>query len=161
VCAQGLCNGAQGVVTDIVYNGKDTAPSLPLFIMVKFDSYKGVCPEGMDAIPIPAMPIFWEDSHSGKFGYIRKGFPLVLGFASTIHKTQGLTMDKMVLDHCNSTFVSHAMLFVALSRVRCLNDIVLLSSFSEEFISNLQSSDGDNVILREDTRLNSLANLIE
>jgi ATP-dependent DNA helicase PIF1 len=51
-------------------------------------------------------------------------FPLRLGWAITIHKGQGQTFDKAVIDFGSGTFVSgHA--YVALSRCRTLDGIVL------------------------------------
>lgn len=44
--------------------------------------------------------------------------PLRLAYASTVHKTQGLTLDRIQIDPSNAFFGSPSMAYVALSRVR-------------------------------------------
>uniref|UniRef100_A0A1X7V7X5 OTU domain-containing protein n=1 Tax=Amphimedon queenslandica TaxID=400682 RepID=A0A1X7V7X5_AMPQE len=56
----------------------------------------------------------------------RKQFPLILSYAITIHKCQGLSLDTAIIDLSTDVF-GDGMANVALSRVRTLNGLHLLS----------------------------------
>jgi len=62
--------------------------------------------------------------------YNRKQFPLMLSWAYTIHKSQGKTLDEVVID-LGTTEKCSGMTLVGLSRVRKLRHL-LLRPFSYE-----------------------------
>ncbi len=91
------------------------------------------CPDDEEAIEVG--PAEWEnrkfelnetskkieESITGKF----KQFPLKLAWAMTIHKSQGLTFERVVIDAADA--FAHGQVYVALSRCRSFEGIVLRS----------------------------------
>jgi ATP-dependent exoDNAse (exonuclease V) alpha subunit len=54
--------------------------------------------------------------------------PIVLAFAITVHKSQGLTLDKAVLDLSEKDFVA-GLSYVGVSRMKTLNGIMFRTDF--------------------------------
>jgi ATP-dependent exoDNAse (exonuclease V) alpha subunit len=52
----------------------------------------------------------------------RKQFPLILAFAVTVHKCQGLSLDCAIMDLSKQVFCA-GMVYVALSRVRQMDEV--------------------------------------
>ena len=119
----GLVNGAMGTVKAICYRSGGP-PDLPLAVMVKFDHYTG--PTLHDGT-VSIIPIRRTWSNSG-MQCSRLQLPLKLAWAVTIHKSQGLTLDKVVIDVRKKEF-SCRLTFEACSRVRKLTDLLFSPPF--------------------------------
>ena len=92
LCVQnGLYNGATGTVVDIIYSNGCTNDTLPDVVMVEFPKYSG--PAFLDDSPkiVPIFAIERRIDCSCK-GCTRKQIPLRLGWATTIHRCQGMTI---------------------------------------------------------------------
>ena len=77
------------------------------------------------------------------FYVYRKQFPLILAYAVTIHKCQGLSLNNAIIDLSNKVF-SPGLAYVALSRVRSLEGLyhpssIMVSNSSLEEINRLRS----------------------
>jgi len=94
--------------------------------------------------PIPVDKVAWdntkyhlnkstkeiEETIAGQFIQ----YPLKLAWAITIHKSQGLTFEKAIID-ANASF-AHGQVYVALSRCKSLEGMVLSSQIQEHSIKN-------------------------
>ncbi|MBR6127081.1 AAA family ATPase, partial [bacterium] len=137
---RGLINGSCGTITEF---GEST-------ISVKFDN-------GIIA-PIPKHT--FEYYYHDKIAAERTQFPLKLAYGITIHKSQGMTLDKLVVD-CSRIF-ERGQAYVAMSRVKTLEGLYL-KSFSKEnvmadskvvdFYSNLQETETTAPINQLDLKL--------
>ncbi len=122
-------NGSIGRVVDIVKN-KESAQDL---ILVELNDG-----EVVDVLPYEWMMYeFYYDKRTrmiqsdvvGKFTQ----YPIKLAWAVTIHKSQGLTFDRVIIDIGRGTF-SHGQLYVALSRCTSLEGIILKSPILKKHI---------------------------
>lgn len=115
----GLCNGASGTIQHFLYSANHRPPDLPIAILVDFDNYSGPAflSDHPQWIPIPPLTFEWE---SNGRQLSRQQFPLQLRYAITIHKSQGQTLDKAVID-IGKQELAAGCTFVALSRLRSLN----------------------------------------
>jgi ATP-dependent DNA helicase PIF1 len=117
---KGLVNGCKGIIKAICYQGVSCPPQLPEAVMVEFPHYTG--PTIAGCVPIVPRQFTWQE----KAGNVccRRQFPLQLAWAITVHKSQGLTLDKIVVDLGNNEFQA-GLSYVALSRVRKLEDLAI------------------------------------
>jgi hypothetical protein len=120
----GLVNGAQGTVQYIVFSEGAGPPinSLPALLVCHFPAYKGPSyrPELGDRL-VPIYPVRRE-YNEGKFRYARISEPLMLGYSITIHKSQGVTMPRIMINLGSREFAC-GLTYTAVSRVRSLKDL--------------------------------------
>ncbi len=94
------------------------------------------------------------NAETGKLEEVETGsyrqFPLSLGYAMTIHKAQGKTLDAVVVDISRGAF-AHGQTYVALSRTRRAADMHLANPlrdrdiiFDERVLEFVNSREGGN-----------------
>ena len=104
--------------------------------MVKFDSYCGPAFHENGSIPITPLCHTWI-TNGISCSHLK--IPLKLAWAITIHKSQGLTLDRAAIDVGKKEF-STGLTFVACSRVRKISDFVFINPFDYSRLSNLSKS---------------------
>jgi hypothetical protein len=143
----GLVNGAIGTVTGFQWGV--TEGEMPVAVMVKFEDPRvgrmASRNMGLDPGPADNLQVVTLHASTAKFNgkqgtqWERKQFPLSLCWATTIHKVQGLSMDKAVLDLGDSIWAP-GQAYVALSRLRTLEG-VLITKFNPDSVTSKFSSD--------------------
>lgn len=117
ICTEaGLVNGSRGIVKKITPEG------LPVVLFA--NGVKGVIG-----------PYSWP-TRVGKDGYVvYKQIPLRLGWAVTIHKSQGMTLDYIQID-LGSTIFTDGQAYVALSRAKSLEGVTITEFSPDSFRVN-------------------------
>ncbi len=147
----GLVNGANGTIRDILFDAGDT---LPYCILIEFDNYSG--PKFFDKndprqnwIPINPISIY-----NPVFSCSRKQYAIRLAYALTKHKSQGQTLDKVVID-LGKNERSLGLAFVALSRVKNFKDF-LIEPFTLDRLTKIKNSTSLVPRKKEEKRINTL-----
>lgn len=117
---QGLVNGAMGVVESFTYDENKVQK-----INVKFDNLKKTHNDLTSENNAIAIEQYHHEFIRNGRHIVRSQFPLILCFACTIHKVQGMSLDKVVIDIGNGIF-ERGMSYVALSRVTSLDGLGIL-----------------------------------
>ena len=108
----GLVNVAMGTVHTICYREGGAPPDLPVAVTVLFHNYSGpTLPDG--TVPIAPLSRSWSTS---VIQCSRLQLPLKLAWAVTVHKAQGLTLDKVTVDIGKKEFCA-GLTFVALQKM--------------------------------------------
>ena len=135
----GLMNGTQGIVKEIIYaeaagpNADNALSRMPLAVIIDFPKYVGPAFWNTDTHPerrtwVPLLPATRESEEHRDLR--RTQFPLVLGWAMTPWKAQGMTLDRAVVK-LGRRAASPGVAFVALSRVRHPDDLMLDDDFPD------------------------------
>ncbi|CAM9347424.1 unnamed protein product [Ectocarpus sp. 12 AP-2014] len=151
----GLVNGIRGEVVELVYADDVPPPKLPLDVVVKFEGYS----EGdwssqeryRGCVPISPVDTTWQDGGT----QVRTQLPLTLCWAITMHKSQGKTLAKAVID-LGPKEACTRLTFVCLSRAKRLVDL-MVAPMSFDRIGNLGNSSTMKARLQEEVRHGELA----
>jgi ATP-dependent DNA helicase PIF1 len=134
----GLVNGSMGAVHDIAWEDGQDPSTLPSIILIRFDEYDG--PDFVHCTPgvIPVFPATRHFEYKG-VACSRTQFPLRLAYAITVHKSQGLTLSRAVLnlnqrEHCLG------LSYVAVSRVQTLSGVLFEVPFDFDRFKHVNSA---------------------
>lgn len=144
----GLANGSTGTAVGLVLNSNEPPRAgngatwalryAPIGMFVSFAH--------IDVAPLPNLPAEVIQRANGRASTIvyitmatvaignspvrRRQLPLMPAYALTIHKSQGMTVDRLIFD-CTSTFhaaSAHHLVYVALTRVKSSNRLAFLGN---------------------------------
>ena len=123
----GLTNGAIGEFVDLV--AAETG-QMPLAALVRFPSYSGPAffDDDPHLVPIPPNTAHFGEKAGGRAALSRTQLPLQLSWAITIHKSQGQSYDKAVVN-LGEKELQLGLTYVALSRLRTLSGLLLKGSY--------------------------------
>ena len=79
---------------------------------------------------------------NGRHQFERYHYPIVLARGVTIHKVQGISLDKAVID-LESDIFDHGQAYVALGRVRRLEGVLLIGLLTAPFDKNKSCVHGE------------------
>lgn len=150
--SDGLANGTQGIVRDIIF-----VSGTPIAVIVLFDSQKvgknarinskiDLSPYDEAVVPVFQLEATFSPSNS-KVTVSRKQFPLRLCWATSIHKVQGATLQNIVVSFENRFNSGQA--YVALSRVKKLENLFLTSFDDKKILTSAK-------VVTEMNRLNDV-----
>ena len=162
----GLTNGATCFVQAIDYRQENTSKKRPSIVWVKFtDSnigqitrgkYHQLYEENIDPSWTPVFDTKRTFSHRPKKGksvtVTRIQFPLKPSAAKTIHKTQGATLDTVVIDMGNKGRIPSQMHYVAMSRVTRISGLHIINLVEDKIAQ-------DNAVKEEMQRLRNESKL--
>jgi hypothetical protein len=145
--SDGLVNGAQGVVVGFVNTNRTCHRTNA--VLVRFDDKKVgenarkktqyiiELQKFPGATPIQRIEVAFSVSKKNKnLNITRCQFPIKLSWACTIHKVQGLTVDKILVSFKSRKGFDSGQAYVALSRVRSIEGLYLKEFESDKIRKN-------------------------
>ena len=133
--SSGLVNGAMGLVSGFHYQGSQVVCIQVLFddpMIGRLQQNKGVSHEPIDIELFDHTYLLYGRK------IVRRSFPLIPCWACTIHKVQGMTFGRIVVDIGSSVFES-GMAYVALSRVQTLDGLYITKFHVKSVKANAQT----------------------
>ena len=116
----GLTNGAVGTVKYIIYD-KEGPPMLSKFVICHFEDYEGQSYLSDEEKYVPILP---HEHHFYKIkeSCLRKLIPLKLGYAISIHSSQGATLESVIVNLGIMEFAT-GLTYIAPTRVRRIENL--------------------------------------
>jgi ATP-dependent DNA helicase PIF1 len=140
-----LVNGALGVVEHIVYNPTTSPPEPPTYVLVRFDNYVGVPWDELFPHTIPIIPIERGNNRQ---------IPLRLAWGLTIHKSQGLTLEKTTINIGKTE--QQGLTFTTISRVKALHGLQFQPPFPYDQYEKMGKCVGVSKRKAKEDRLRSI-----
>ena len=164
----GLCNGASGIVRDIIFKPDAPPPALAECIIVDFgDGYNGPSFFPLDDERKSWVPIFpvtsdWStvSPHGESSRHSRTMFPLRLCYAWTIWKAQGQTLYGKVVVSLGEREREHGLTYTAFSRVKKMSNLGILGGLTFNRLTKSVRNQGKMALrMKEEKRLSRLVTL--
>jgi ATP-dependent DNA helicase PIF1 len=124
-----LVNGALGYIQQIYYILGTKPPQLPMFTAIHFYKYIGVSFDKTNLNIVPITPVTRGN---------RKQIPLKMEWALTIHKSQGLTLDRATIDIGKKEH--QGLTFTSISRVKSIDGLRISPPFSFQCYAKMKNS---------------------
>ena len=141
----GLVNGALGFIKSIVYRLGTAPPKRPTYVTVEFDNYFGIPFDDHHPKVVPIAPL-----QRGRTFQLQ----LTLAWALAIHKSQGLTLPKEIIDIGPKERAG--LTFVAISPIKYLQGLRIMSPFTYDRYEKIKSGKQLSNRKEEEMRLRSL-----
>ena len=150
----GLTNGTLCEIRAIIYPPGKKPPQLPDIVFIHVPEYKGPSyyPNEPNIVPITPIRRQW---HKQNTLCIRRMIPLQPAYALTIHKSQGMSLDKIIVNLGKKEF-SLGLSYTALSRCTKIRNLALAPFPNWNRFKKMFKSQSFRKRLQEEERLKKL-----